>query len=291
MNGDHIKISLEWKHKSNELDVKNTDDSQVIFDEAMKISKLNPNRIRIVYERLQGSSIKRIPIKPNEKVSTLPSTKFIIRDLGPQFSYSGVFYLEYLGPLLIWPIMKLFLNPQPNQYLTVTSMMWTFHYFKRLLETRFVHSFSHQTMPLFNLFKNCTYYWGFATLIAYMVQKNSSQFENPTVFQNCIVPFFFVFEALNGYSHMILKSLRPPGSTAHVLPKGFLFDQITCPNYTMEICSWICFSLYSQTLVSYLFAICGAAQMFVWADKKRKNLIAEFPQVKKRGRLTPFPVL
>jgi hypothetical protein len=36
---------------------------------------------------------------------------------------------------------------------------WCFHYFKRIAETFLVHSFSHATMPVFNLFRNCSYYW------------------------------------------------------------------------------------------------------------------------------------
>ena len=42
---------------------------------------------------------------------------------------------------------------------------WTLHYAKRLFETFFVHKFSHGTMPLTNLFKNCTYYWGYALFV------------------------------------------------------------------------------------------------------------------------------
>ena len=36
---------------------------------------------------------------------------------------------------------------------SIAAVCWTAHFAKRLLETIFVHRFSHATMPLFNLFK------------------------------------------------------------------------------------------------------------------------------------------
>ena len=38
---------------------------------------------------------------------------------------------------------------------------------QRIYETFHVHKFSHATMPIFNLFKNCTYYWLFAAFVSY----------------------------------------------------------------------------------------------------------------------------
>ncbi|OHT03369.1 Very-long-chain enoyl-CoA reductase [Tritrichomonas foetus] len=282
-----MKITLVYKGRSHDLEINDNSRAEIIFEEARKISHLNPNRIRIVYEK-DG---KRIPIQPIQILSQLSSNTFIIRDLGPQFSYRGVFFIEYLGPFIIWPLMKFVTHPDANHYTTITSMMWTFHYFKRLAETKFVHIFSHATMPLFNLFKNCTYYWGFAALIAYTIQSNSKRITEISSYQNYAVTLFFIMEALNFYCHLKLRLLRPQGTTAHVLPRGFLFDSITCPNYTTEILAWCCFAFYARVWPAVLFPICGAAQMFVWADQKRKKLIQEYPEARRRGRITPFRAL
>lgn len=51
----------------------------------------------------------------------------------------------------------------------IAAACWTAHYAKRLLETVFVHRFSNATMPIRNLFKNCSYYWGFTAYVAYHV--------------------------------------------------------------------------------------------------------------------------
>lgn len=32
--------------------------------------------------------------------------------------------------------------------------------------------------------------------------------------------------------HVILANLRPSGTKGYVIPRGFLFNFITCPNYT-----------------------------------------------------------
>ena len=52
---------------------------------------------------------------------------------------------------------------------SIAAGCWTLHYAKRLLETLFVHRFSHATMPIFNLIKNCSYYWLFTLYVAYHV--------------------------------------------------------------------------------------------------------------------------
>lgn len=60
---------------------------------------------------------------------------------------------------------------------SIAAACYSIHYVKRLLETIFVHRFSHATMPLRNLFKNCSYYWLFTAYVAYHV--NHPKFTPP----------------------------------------------------------------------------------------------------------------
>lgn len=90
--------------------------------------------------------------------TTLPHSKATLYAQGKartektKFSYLILFFLSKF----------LFCN-------SIAAACWTTHYAKRLLETVFVHRFSHSTMPIMNLFKNCAYYWGFTAYVAYHV--------------------------------------------------------------------------------------------------------------------------
>ncbi len=54
-------------------------------------------------------------------------------------------------------------TPPPPPLPSIAMVCWAIHYIKRILETLFVHRFSHNTMPIMNLFKvrlleDC-YFW------------------------------------------------------------------------------------------------------------------------------------
>jgi len=130
-------------------------------------------------------------------------------------------------------------------------------------------------MPLFNLIKNCTYYWSFAAYVGYFV--NHPLYTNPILMQTYIaLAFSMVCQIANYRCHIILSKLRSPGSTKYVIPKGFLFNYISCPNYTAEILGWFGFTIATQTLAAALFAIVGAGQMAQWAIGKHARLRRTF---------------
>ncbi|XP_065193029.1 probable very-long-chain enoyl-CoA reductase art-1 [Sycon ciliatum] len=226
------------------------------------------------------------------------------KDLGPQIGWSTVFLSEYTGPLAAY--MLFYFRPSwiygsavaqasYHNVVHVAALCWTFHYLKRDLETLFVHRFSKGTMPILNLFKNCSYYWGFAAFISYFVNH---PLYTPPMFGD--LQFYiglggFLFcEYGNFVCHCLFRDLRPAGSKVRRIPVpnsnplSLMFHFVSCPNYTYEIGAWFFFSIMTQSLPGLLFTAGGAAQMAIWALGKHRNYRHEFKDYP-RGRKAIFP--
>jgi len=221
-----------------------------------------------------------------------------VKDLGPQIAFRPVYIFEYLGPWLIYIPFGLRLIPvygdkasiPLNTNQKVAFMLWMTHYTKRLLETIFVHEFGTLTMPVFNLFKNCLYYWSFAAAVGYNVNIPNAQ-DLPSWHLYLGFPWFCVFMLLNFLCHLRLKYMRPKGTNDFVIPHGGLFEYITCPNYFCEIMTWFGFNILTGfTPAGIAFNIVGAAQMVKWATERREKFIKLFGSKwpKKRWVLFPF---
>mmetsp|Transcript_25782 Transcript_25782/g.56172 ORF Transcript_25782/g.56172 Transcript_25782/m.56172 type:complete len:308 (+) Transcript_25782:189-1112(+) len=204
----------------------------------------------------------------------------VFKDLGPQIGYATVFFWEYFGPLVVYPLF--YFLPQifypglsvPAERPLVQRLAlgyWAFHYIKRIVETFTIHRFGHATMPIFNLFKNCGYYWGCAAFVGYFV--NHPLYTPPSELQSKVALGLAVLAQLaNLRCHIILANLRAPGDKGYKIPRGFLFNFITCANYTAEIWGWILFSVATQALPAAIFTLMGAGQMAQWALQKHKRL-------------------
>ncbi|KAK8976585.1 hypothetical protein V6N11_057185 [Hibiscus sabdariffa] len=202
-------------------------------------------------------------------------------DLGPQVSYRTLFFFEYLGPLILYPVFYYFpvykfFGYEEKRVIhpvqTYALYYWCFHYFKRIMETFFVHRFSHATSPLSNVFRNCAYYWTFGSYIAYYVNH---PLYTPVGDLQMKIGFGFgvVCQLANFYCHIILKNLRSPdGSGGYQIPRGFLFNIVTCANYTTEIYQWLGFNIATQTVAGYVFLVVATSIMTNWALAKHRRL-------------------
>ncbi|KAI4481425.1 hypothetical protein M0804_009545 [Polistes exclamans] len=228
--------------------------------------------------------------------------KLYYKDLGPQIGWKTVFLVEYAGPLIVylwlyqrpWLFYGDVVSTKVDCTVNCAAICWTIHYAKRLLETLFVHRFSHATMPLRNLFKNCSYYWLFAMYVAYHVNHPLYTPPSKLYFYVGLVTFAFC-ELGNLFIHLALRDLRPPGSMVRKIPVAtgnlwtLLFNFVSCPNYTYEIGSWIGFTIMTSCLPAGLFTLAGAYQMTMWALGKHRAYKKEFSQYPKvRKAIFPF---
>lgn len=262
--------------------------------------KYYPDRQRFYHSSTSSSAStpgKRTPSYSSDDVLTDGAT-IIFKDLGPQILWKTVFLIEYLGPLLLYPLF--YIQPQfiygdavlsePQRWVKEVQfsalIAWTFHYAKRELETLFIHRFSHATMPLTNLFKNSMYYWGFAAYVAYFVNHPlyTAPTEDLVYIGMCL---FYFMEIGNLSAHWTLRTLRPPGTKIRRIPRGGLFEFVSCPNYTYEILSWLGFNLMTRTVAGILFMLAGAVQMIIWAQGKHRRYLQEFDGLDGRPRYPP----
>ena len=161
----------------------------------------------------------------------------------------------------------------------------TVHYLKRILETIFVHQFSHATMPIFNLFKNCSYYWGFAV--------HELLHQPPPVHarlrrSRCSPASASLQRCAAGQSALSLVPGEPAERRlkAYKEPKGGLFKYVTCANYACEIYQWIGFNVATQSAWGGS-SCCAVFQMYFWAIVKHKCLKKLFPGFKRAFKLLP----
>ena len=207
-------------------------------------------------------------IIPNESLRLHPNSSdksdkraYVLRDVGMQVSWRGVFICEYMGPLII----PLAFYPRCSP----TSVLWSAHYAKRIYESACTHSFSNAHMPVANLFKNSLYYWGASYYIARETDDNPPPFTAVSA-GLCVV--WLAAQIMNLKCHQYLAGLRTqPDSRAYELPTWGPFRYVACPNYTFEIIAWVAFTCLARSYASFGFTMVGAIQMSIWARKKHRR--------------------
>ncbi|KAI5961174.1 TSC13 [Candida pseudojiufengensis] len=282
-------------YSSNEL---STDSLvQELIDELSIDNHISKHRLRIT--RLVNG--KQIPLIPHETFTkngieeSAESIKLYAKDLGPQISWRTVFLVEYFGPFIFHPLFyffSVFYGVKPFFH-TLTQIiafnLVLLHFLKREYETVFVHKFSNATMPIFNIFKNSTHYWilsGFN--LAYFVYAPTNDYtgiwknyvfhvnELPTWAIGSLVLTWIFAEFSNFKTHSILSELRDKDPKKYVIPYGYGFDLVSCPNYFFESLSWFAYALLVGNWSAWLFFAVSTGQMWLWAVKKHKRYLKTF---------------
>ncbi|KAK7429224.1 Very-long-chain enoyl-CoA reductase [Neonectria magnoliae] len=270
------------------------------------VKKLIAKEVRIgdfnrvgLYDPSTNKTLKNRKALIADEEGVASAGEVLVKDLGTQISWRTVFVIEYLGPILIHTAVVaarpyLYKNAEGamSQTQWLSYGMIVLHFVKREFETLFVHKFSANTMPFFNVFKNSFFYWAISGALCaftiYSPKSLAAKADIPII--DALGTALYLFgETGNALIHRYLSSLRSTGGTERKIPVGYGFNLVTCPNYMFEILSWVGIILASRDWAVVLFIAIGAAQMFDWAKGKERAYRKEFGDSykKKRYRILP----
>ena len=139
-----MTTNLAIKYKEREIIIQATSEKTVRW---IKEQLENQTKIPVIQQELSyKDGDKKVVLTDNEKnlkFISVPEGCLNMKNLGKQIRWEHVFYIEYLGPIIILPLF--YILGKKDQYTdiqVVALVLGILHYLKREYETAYVHVFS-----------------------------------------------------------------------------------------------------------------------------------------------------
>ena len=95
---------------------------------------------------------------------------------------------------------------------------------------------------------------------------------------------------IHRWADRVLAGLRRPGETGYKIPRGGLYELVSCPNYFGELLEWTGFALAAGSLAGWTFVAFTAANLIPRALSHHRWYRQRFPDYP-RGRKAVLPFL
>lgn len=208
---------------------------------------------------------------------------------GPMISNKwGWFFME-LPALVLMPLIAFIGNSEKNELSYLIIGLWVLHYANRTLIFPFKLKTKNKKMPLLIVGSAVLFNGVNGVLNGYFIgYMNPELFEltSPHVIIGAVV--FFAGMGINRGSDRKLISLREK-QQGYQIPRGGLFEFISCPNHFGEIVEWCGFAILAWNLPAITFAVwtfCNLSPRSLnhheWYQEKFEN----YP--KKRKAVLPY---
>lgn len=161
-----------------------------------------------------------------------------------------------LPALLIVPIMVLAGPAKIDWFAMLLIGLWTLHYFNRTLVFPFRIRTKGKKMPLTIVYSAIAfnsvngflngYYLGF------LYEPSNVTYTDWNILLGVLI--FFLGMSINHKADSKLIALRK-NNTDYQIPRGWLFEYISCPNHFGEIVEWLGYAIIAWNLPSLSFAV------------------------------------
>lgn len=144
------------------------------------------------------------------------------------------------------------------------AALWIGHYVYRSLVFPLVRRGKGRPMPLAVAAMACVFNVGNAYLngrwlFALGPERGAAWLADPRFVAG--VALVLVGFATHARADAILARLRAPGESGYRIPRGFLFEAVSCPNYLGELVEWTGWALAAWSLPGLSFAAWTAANL------------------------------
>lgn len=200
----------------------------------------------------------------------------------------GWFWME-LPAFIVMPLFAL-IGPEPkSEYLYLLVFLWSYHYFFRTFVFPFRLKTKNKKMPLvivcsallFNGINGLVngYFLGF-------ISKSSQEVLSINVMIGLIV--FCLGMIINRHADKKLISLRKKDQ-GYFIPKGGLFNYISCPNHFGEIVEWAGFAIIAWSVPAlsfFIWTFCNLVPRALNHHQWYQSYFKDYPN--KRKAIIPF---
>jgi len=219
---------------------------------------------------------------------TAPYGRHTAKGWGLEISNRAGWILMELPSFLI--ILYFYISSNQSNYAAFLSMLWLFHYLNRTFIFPFRIRTKGKKMPLVIVFSAIFFNFFNAGLNGYYLANFETYTKTNFSDWNFIlgISLFVIGFTINQISDNILIYLRKPGEIDYKIPKGFLFNYISCPNLFGEFIQWFGFALIAWNFPATTFLIWTAANLFPRAIEHHKWYLANFKDYPK-NRKAIFP--
>ncbi|MTI33086.1 DUF1295 domain-containing protein [Xanthovirga aplysinae] len=194
--------------------------------------------------------------------------------------------------LLIFPFLALSGPQQKTPLLWLILILWVVHYGNRVFIFPFRLRTQGKKMPLLILLMGIFFNGINGFFNGYFLGYLSTPLIKEEILSYHVLiglSVFFVGMIINHVSDQHLISLRQGKETGYKIPKGWLFEYVSCPNHLGEIIEWWGFFLICFSLPAFSFALWSMVNLIPRTlDHHRwyKNNFSDYPA--NRKAVIPF---
>ena len=177
------------------------------------------------------------------------------QEWGPMISNKWGWFIMELPALVLMPVIALAGPSEKNEVSYLLISLWVLHYANRTLIFPFKLKTENKKMPLVIVCSAILFNGVNGLLNGYLLGYMHPQLLNLDSLHVLFGGFIFLTGMIiNRWADRSLIALRER-QQGYQIPKGGLFEYISCPNHFGEIIEWVGFALIAWNLPAVTFAI------------------------------------